>query len=59
MILLLEHYMLVVLFAVFLTTTVVIGCSFIYFHWYRKNKKLDSKKDVPDANHSKTETLIY
>ena len=32
---------------------------FIYFHWYRKNKQLDSKKYVPDAKYSKTETLIY
>ena len=26
----------VVLFAVFLTTCVVIGSTFIYFHWYKK-----------------------
>ena len=49
----------IVLFAVFLTTSVVTGCSFIYFHWYRKNKQLDFKKDVLDAKYSKTETLIY
>ena len=29
----------VVLFAVFLTTSVIIGCVFVYFHWY-------SKKDI-------------
>ena len=26
----------IVLFAVFLTTNVIIGSSFIYFHWYKK-----------------------
>ena len=26
----------VVLFAVFLTTSVIIGNAFIYFHWYKK-----------------------
>ena len=46
----------VLLFAAFLTTSVVIGCGFICFHWYRKNKQLDSKKDVPDANYSKIVT---
>ena len=48
----------VVLFAVFLTTIVTIGSSFIYFHWY-KNKQLDLKKDISDVKYSKTETLIY
>ena len=33
-----------VLFAVFLTTTVIIGSSFIYFYWYKINKQLDLKK---------------
>ena len=28
----------VVLFAVFLTTSVIIDSSFIYFHWYSKRK---------------------
>ena len=32
----------VVLFAVFLTTNVIIGGVFVYFYWY---KQLDSKKD--------------
>ena len=27
----------VALFAVFLTTSVIIGSSFIYFHWYKQN----------------------
>ena len=26
----------IVLFAVFLTTSVIIGSSFIYFHWHKK-----------------------
>ena len=26
----------VVLFAVFLTTSVIIGCSFVYFYWYTR-----------------------
>ena len=34
----------VVLFAVFLTTSVIIGSSFIYFRWYLKNKQLNLKK---------------
>ena len=34
-----------VLFAVFLTTSVIIGSSFIYFHWYKKNKQLDLKEN--------------
>ena len=34
---LLVHY--VVLFAVFLTTSAIIGGFFVYFHWY-------SKKDI-------------
>ena len=46
----------VVLFAVFLSTSIVYIGAFVYFHWY---KKLDLKKDVPDVNYSKTETLIY
>ena len=46
----------VVLFAVFLSMSVIISGAFVYFHWY---KKLDFKKDVPDVNYSKTKTLIY
>ena len=48
----------VVLFVVFLSTSIVISDAFVYFYWY-KNKQLDLKKDVPDAQYSKTETLIY
>ena len=33
----------VVLFAVFLSTSIVISGAFVYFHWY-KNKQLDLKK---------------
>ena len=36
----------VVLFAVFLSMSVIISSAFVYFHW-RKNKQLDLKKDVP------------
>ena len=48
----------VVLFAVFLSMSVIISGACVYFHWY-KNKQLDLKTDVPDAECSKTETLIY
>ena len=48
----------VVLFAVFLSVCVIISGAFVYFHWY-KNKQLGLKKDVPDVNYSKTETLVY
>ena len=49
----------VVLFAVFLTASVIISSSFIYFYWYKKNNQLNLKKDVPNVKYSKTETLIY
>ena len=48
----------VVLFAVFLTTSVITGSSFIYFHWFKKNKQLDLMKDVLHVKYSATETLI-
>ena len=48
----------IVLFTVFLSISVTISGAFVYFRWY-KNKQLNRKKDVPNANHSKTETLIY
>ena len=48
----------IVLFTVFLLISVIFSDVFVYFHWY-KNKILDFKKDVPGANYSKTETLIY
>ena len=35
----------VVLFAVFLSTSLIISGAFIYYHWY-KNKQLGLKKDV-------------
>ena len=37
----------IVLFAVFLVTSVIIGCVFIYFHWYLKesNDQLSITKD--------------
>ena len=49
----------IVLFAVFLTTSVIIGHVFVYFYWYRKNKQLDFEKYVSDIKYSKTKTLIY
>ena len=48
----------VVLFAVFLSMSVIICGAFVYFYWY-KNKQLDFKKNVPDVKYSGTETLIY
>ena len=48
----------IVLFTVSLSISVIISGTFVYFHWY-KNKQLNLKKDVPDVNYSKTETLIY
>ena len=38
--------------------SITISGAFVYFHWY-KNKQLNLKKDVLDAEYSKTETLIY
>ena len=49
------HY--VVLFIVFLSVSVIVGSTFIYFHWY-KNKR-SGLKDFSDANYSKIETKIY
>ena len=49
----------VVLFTVLLSTSIVISAVFVYFHWYKKNKQFDLKKDAPDVNYSKTKTLIY
>ena len=37
---------------------VIISGAFVYFYWY-KNKQLDLKKDVPDVEYSKAETLMY
>ena len=48
----------IVLFTVFFSISVIISGGFVYFPWY-KNKQLDSKKDVPDLEYSKAETLIY
>ena len=48
----------IALFTVFLSISVIISGTFVYFHWY-KNKQLDFKKDVPDVENSKAETLIY
>ena len=48
----------IVLLTVFLSMSIIISGAFVYFHWY-KNKELNLKKDAPDAEYSKTETLIY
>ena len=48
----------IVLFTVFLSTSVIISGAFVYFHWY-KNKQSYLKQDVPDLEYSKAETLIY
>ena len=47
----------VVLFIVFLSISVIVSSTFIYFHWY-KNKRSDLK-DFYDVKYSKTETKIY
>ena len=46
----------VVLFIVFLSISVIIGSTFIYFHWY-KNKQVNLKF-ILNANYSKIETKI-
>ena len=48
----------IVLFTEFLSISIIISGTFVYFHWY-KNKKLDLKKDITDLEYSKAETLIY
>ena len=47
----------VVLFIVFLSISVIVSITFIYFHWY-KNKRSDLK-NILNANYSKMETKIY
>ena len=53
----------IVFFAVFLTTIVIIGGSFIYFHWYKKkNRQLDLEKNNVSRvglNPSTTHTIAY
>ena len=46
----------VALFIVFLSISVIVCSTFIYFHWY-KNKRSDLKK-ILNANYSKIETKI-
>ena len=48
----------IVLFTVFLVTSVMIGGVSVYFYWYIK-KQLDLKKDILDVKYSEIETLIY
>ena len=48
----------IVLFTVFLSVSVIISGTFVYFH-LNKNKQLDLKKDVPDVEYSTAEALIY
>ena len=36
----------VVLLVVFLSTSIIIGGAFVYFHWHTKNKQLDFKKTL-------------
>ena len=47
----------IVLFSVFLLIGVVVGSTFIYFHWY-KNKRFDLE-DFSDVKYSKSETEIH
>ena len=51
------HTPYVVLFIVFLSISVIVSSTFIYFHWY-KNKRSDFK-NILNANYSKIETKIY
>ena len=48
----------VVLFAVFLTTSVIIRIAFIYFYFY-KNNQSDSKNNVGIKYNPSTQTTIY
>ena len=48
----------VVLFIVFLSISVTVSSTFIYFYWFYKNKRSDLK-DFYDVKYSKTETKIY
>ena len=47
----------IVLFSVFLSISIIVGGTFIYFHWY-KNKRSDLK-DFSDIKYLKTEKEIY
>ena len=47
----------VVLFIVFLSISIIVSSTFIYFHWY-KNKRSDLT-DFYNVKYSKTETKIY
>ena len=48
----------VVLFIVFLSISVIVGSTFIYFYWSYKNKR-SGLKDFYDVKYSKTVTKIY
>ena len=48
----------IVLFALFLSVSITISGTFVYFNCY-KNKQLDFKKGVSGVIYSKTEALIY
>ena len=47
----------VVLFIVFLSMSVIVSSTFIYFHWYKS--KRSGLKNILNANYSKIETKIY
>ena len=51
----------VILFTVFLTTSVIIGNSFIYFYWYsKKNAQLNPEKNTVRVKFNPhTQTSIY
>ena len=48
----------IVLFVVFLSTSVIISGAFIYFHWY-KNKQSDLKKNFVNVSYSISGAEIY
>ena len=50
----------VVLFAVFLSTSVIISGALVYFHWYKKNVQINTKKNTVHVKFNlRTKTKIY
>ena len=50
----------VVLFAMFLSPSVIISGAFVYFHWYKKNVQLNSEKNTVHVKFNpRTQTTIY
>ena len=50
----------VVLFAVFLSTSVIISGALVYFHWYKKNVQINTQKNTVHVKFNlRTKTKIY